>query len=448
MQEDDALYGSGISAATAVSTHLHTRLSAFLSPLLFRLDAQVDLRLVRTLLSAVEAILVFRNRSSALLLSELGGYLDTPEHAPAGTKRLSNLLRSKKWQSRLIADYLFEAARNRKAQLEANGEDVLLVFDESVDEKPESRSAEGLCAVRSSKAKRLTHIKPGFYQPPKSPIFVPGIHWLSVLLMGRSGPPTVLSQEWWSTRGERATTGWSVRVAVFLQCVEAFSDSVLHIFDRGMASRSWLEMLTRHRARFVLRWPKRYHLVDHKGKRCAWRITCGKRTMDEQWLRDAHAGTLRKVGIVYAAVHHAEVDVPLWLVVARTRKGREPWYLLTNEPVETVEDAWAVVLAYARRWQIEMAFRYEKSELGLESPRLWTWERRIKLLLIVTLAYAFLLSLLAENLSLLRTWLLRFFCHRNGRRGRETPTPLYRLRSALSRLWSTYPYAPSTGNSG
>lgn len=448
MQKDDALYGSGISAATAVSSHLHTRLSAFLSPLLFRLDAQVDLRLVRTLLSVVEAILVFRNRSHALLLSELGGYLDTPEHAPAGTKRLSNLLRSKKWQSGLIADYLFEVAKNRKTQLERAGQDVLLLWDESVKEKPESLSAEGLCAVRSSKAKRLTHIKPGFYQPPAKPIFVPGIHWLSVLLMGRSGPPTVCSQEWWSTRGKMATTGWSVRVEVFFRCVRSFGNTVLHIFDRGMASRSWLEMLIGHSARFVVRWPKRYHLVDNKGKRCAWRITCGKRTMDERWLKEAHTGQMKKVGILFVSVKHAELDVPLWLVVARTRKGREPWYLLTNDPVNTNEDAWAVVLAYARRWQIEMAFRYEKSELGLESPRLWTWERRLKLLLIVTLAYAFLLSLLAEDLVLLRTWLLRHFCHRNGKRGRETPAPLYRLRSALSRLWSTYPYAPSAGNSG
>jgi hypothetical protein len=31
----------------------------------------------------------------------------------------------------------------------------------------------------------------------------------------------------------------------------------------------------------------------------------------------------------------------------------------------------------------------------MESPRVWIWERREKLLLIVTLVYAFLLSLLA-----------------------------------------------------
>jgi hypothetical protein len=61
-----------------------------------------------------------------------------------------------------------------------------------------------------------------------------------------------------------------------------------------------------------------------------------------------------------------------------------------------VEDAWAVVFAYGRRWQIECAWRYSKSELAMESPRVWTWERREKLLLMVTLVYAFLLSLLAS----------------------------------------------------
>jgi hypothetical protein len=97
-----------------------------------------------------------------------------------------------------------------------------------------------------------------------------------------------------------------------------------------------------------------------------------------------------------------------------------------------------VVQAYARRWQIEMSLRFNKSELALESPRLWSWERRLKLLMMVTLAYAFLLALL----RLPREWLcqvLRAWCHRTGKRSRETPTPLYRLRLALSRLFAAHP---------
>src|SRR5262249_10567146 len=116
-------------------------------------------------------------------------------------------------------------------------------------------------------------------------------------------------------------------------------------------------------------------------------------------------------------------------------KKDQPWYLLTNQPIETAEDAWRVVLAYARRWRIELTFRYLKSELALESPRLWTWERRLKLLLLVTLAYAFLLSLLAPPLAGLRRGVLRYSCPGTGQRAQATASPLYRLRAALSRLW-------------
>lgn len=91
---------------------------------------------------------------------------------------------------------------------------------------------------------------------------------------------------------------------------------------------------------------------------------------------------------------------------------------------------------------------YGKSELALESPRLWAWERRHKLLLIVTLAYAFLLSLLTGMDASVRQRLLRQWCHCTGTRSQETPAPLYRLRSALSRLWLAFPQLSLFPNSG
>ena len=75
----------------------------------------------------------------------------------------------------------------------------------------------------------------------------------------------------------------------------------------------------------------------------------------------------------------------------------------------------------------------------MESPRAWTWERREKLLLMVTLVYAFLLSLLEAALEVLREWLLRAWCHRTRKRSREVAAPLYRLRAALSRLLAAHP---------
>jgi hypothetical protein len=96
-----------------------------------------------------------------------------------------------------------------------------------------------------------------------------------------------------------------------------------------------------------------------------------------------------------------------------------------------------------RRWQVEMTCRFAKTELAMQSPRLWHWHTRLKLLLMVSLVYAFLLSLLAPYLHALLTWLFRHFCHRTGKRYRATSLPLYRLRSALSQLWLAHPPSPS-----
>jgi hypothetical protein len=75
------------------------------------------------------------------------------------------------------------------------------------------------------------------------------------------------------------------------------------------------------------------------------------------------------------------------------------------------------------------------------SPRLRTWEAQVKLLQLATLAYAFLLSLFNQGLSMLRVWLLRWFCQRTGTHQRLVFLPLSRRRKALSRLWQAYPEA-------
>jgi hypothetical protein len=128
---------------------------------------------------------------------------------------------------------------------------------------------------------------------------------------------------------------------------------------------------------------------------------------------------------------------PLWLVIARLGKGREPWYLLTADPIHTLTEVWAIVLAYARRWQIELVWRYSKRELAFESPRVWDWDVRLKLLLLATMAYAFVLHLLDSSFDELRALVLRNWCHRTGKRYQQVAAPLYRLRAALSRLWQT-----------
>jgi hypothetical protein len=446
---DDAQIAAGVQASPAIAAALRHHLALFLAPLLVTLDAHLDRRLVRTFAASIEAIVRWRNRAHGLLLSELGGYLLSPDHAPAGTKRLSNLLRSPKWSAALIAQFLWQQAAARLTTLEADDAERLAVWDESVLEKPESQASEGLCAVRSSKAHRLTRIKPGFFQPPMRPIFVPGMQWIGVLVLGMSGPPTVAAMRWWTSRGARASDKRAEEGVLFAQCVAAWGRRVVHVWDRGFAGRAWLGQALDATVRFVVRWPGRYKLCDATGEeRKAWQIARGKRSWEHRLVWDARRHCERRTGVVAFPVTYPAAAQPLWLVVARQGQGREPWYLLTTEPVYGAADAWRIVFIYLRRWQVETTWRYGKSELAMESPRVWTWERREKLLLMATLVYAFLLSLLTPALEEVRRWLLRYWCHRTGKRSRETPTPLYRIRSALGGLWHEHRLALPPQTSG
>lgn len=349
------------------------------------------------------------------------------------------MLHSAKWCSQLIEQFLWRQADQGLRELEAAGEQPLCVWDGSVLEKPESEHLEGLAPVRSSKAKRVPRSRPGVFNKPGKPIVVRGWEWTAVLLCGLKGAVQVVSMRWWSRKGEQATTARAQEGHLLRECARRWGRRVLHLFDRGYAGAPWLGELGRAGVRFVMRWPKRYQLFDSKGmERKAWQIALGKRAWGApRWLWDGQLRKLRQTSVLAIRVRHADYAGPLWLVVAR--RGGEPWYLLTNEPIESEEAAWQVVVAYARRWQVETSFRYGKSELRMESPRLQQWEPRRKLLLLVTLVYAFLLSLLDHEHDLLRQCLLDRWSHRTGRRARQSRAPLYRLRWALSRLWQRYP---------
>ena len=419
---------------------VESQLVQYLKPVLSRLNEKMDRRLVKTLLGLVMAIIQHRHRNNGLLLSELGGYLLGSESGCAGTKRISNLLHSQKWNAAEIEKFQWEQASQRVASLQAQGERPLVIWDESVVEKPESLQAERLCAVRSSKASRLKRIKPGFFNPPSGrPICVPGFHWLQVLVIGRQGAPTLAHMRWWTTRGEHQSQKREEESAVLDYLDGQWGKEVIHLWDRGFAGNPWLTQAFLRGTRFILRWPMNYQLLDEQEQlKKPGEISQAKRSWDHRLVWDARRRCERITGIIAFSVFDRTHHQPLWLVVAR-RKGQSPWYLLTSEPAHSADLAWKIVFAYARRWQIEMALRFNKSELAFESPRLLSWVARLKLLAIAGLVYSFLLSLLIPACSDLRAWLLHTFCHRTGKRSRDTPAPLYRLRFAIALLWQAHP---------
>jgi len=187
------------------------------------------------------------------------------------------------------------------ASLLAAGQEALVIWDESVLEKAESDHNRDYCSVRSSKARRLTRIRKGFFQPPISrrPICVAGLHSIGLLVSGLAGTPSVALMQWWTTRGAHAREQKVVAGQLLFCCRRQWGRQVRHVWDRGFAKSQWLYQVLERNLRFVLRWPKRYRLLDNWGEaRPAWQIARGKRTWNTRQLYDSHTGTRQKVGVL------------------------------------------------------------------------------------------------------------------------------------------------------
>ena len=411
------------------SQYLIELLESFFQPFLLALDSVLDKRLVRTLLQCLVAIIRFRNNAQALWLSELGSYLQGYEgysqSAAAGTKRVGKLLRSVKWTATLIDQFLLSKADEEVQRLKAQRQRILCMWDGSVLEKAESEKLEGLCPVLSSKAKRKSRSKRFvlFNWPIARPIRVMGMQWTAALISGMQGVPRLAVSRWWTTKGEFASKLRETEEELLRITVRRWGPLLVHVFDRGYASASWLEVLWRYRARFVIRWVHTHVFLTLAGEeKKLWQIGQGKKYRAHKEILDGMTGERMACDLWWTALRHPRSSQTLYLVKARVKKG--VMYLITNDPVHTEGQAWDIFFTYRRRWQIETSFRYAKCELTLECPRLWSLEARLKLLGMVVLVYAFLLSLLDPVHRELVQALLRFKCHRTGKRCKEIFAPL------------------------
>ncbi len=425
----------------ATSQEFARMLETFLTPLLLVLDALLDKRLVRTLGQCCVAIIRLRDSKKGLLLSELGSYLDADpglsKTATAGTKRLGNLIRSLKWSPVQIEDFLLAEANKEVERLKALGKRILVLMDGSVVEKAESTALEATGPVISSKAKRTNRSRAGllFNLPSLRPIRVVGMEWTGTIITGLEGIPRLAVMRWWTTKGAYAEKLREKEEEVVRVLVRHWGPLLTFVFDRGYASGPWLEVLQPFRVKFIIRWIKNHVIYDQEGReKKVWQIGLGKKYRAHKLVRDAKSGVKVTCDLWWTAVRHPKYGGQLYLL--RIRMQGKLSYLLTNEPILTQDQAWEVFFSYKRRWQIETSFRYAKCELALESPRLWSYDNRLKMFALVLLVSAFLLHLLEEVYTDHIQDLLRLKCHRTGKRCREALVPLYRLRWALSRLWN------------
>ena len=106
-------------------------------------------------------------------------------------------------------------------------------------------------------------------------------------------------------------------------------------------------------------------------------------------------------------------------------------YLLTDAEVDSIGIAWEILKSYIQRWDIEQAFRFLKSELGIQAIRLRDFENRCKMMALVTLVYEFLLQFW-RNWHLPAFLFIKKWCQRTDKRLDNNRLPLYRLRLVLA----------------
>jgi len=405
----------------------------YLLPLQKELSKKIDERFVKTFYNLFIAILMFRNRPMGLLLSELGGFISGFCSAPAGTKRIGRLLGCMKWTHESIDDFFFKRGKERIEKL-ADGKRPLLLWDDSQIEKSESSFLEGLCGVFSSKAQRLTRIRPGFFSPPTKRIHTSGYKWTGIMLSALGEVPSVFNMTWWTTRGKHKEHGTNIIYRMLRKIHEQIGSVGLHIFDRGYANSTMIEWLIKFQQDFLIRWVSNHQFINEHGElKKLYHIIKSYKGKATKQVRDKERKKLKTISIAWAPVRHPESpDNQLYLVIIRDKNNsNSPIYLITSIPITDQATAWEMCFSYIHRWEIEQSFRCCKSELAMESPRLWFFARTLKLLAIVSLVYDFLLRMIGNW----KSWTQQLFvnwCPRTGNRYRKAVIPIYRLRAAIS----------------
>jgi hypothetical protein len=242
-------------------------LEKYLGPLVEPLDAYLDKRLVQTFLQGTRTLIQARTQAPGLVISELGSILLSGREATAGEKRIHRLLTSEKWSEDLIRLFQWNEAEKQYEELRREGEQIFVIWDGSVIEKPESQKSEDLCAVKSSKAARRRKSRKGsFNRPGGKPIVVLGYEWTACVVVGKKGKPSLAMMDFWSRKGPEATTARKEEERMLAQVARKWGKNVLHLFDRGYAGGPWLEVMWRYQVHFLIRWKKGHHFFDEKGE--------------------------------------------------------------------------------------------------------------------------------------------------------------------------------------
>jgi hypothetical protein len=211
--------------------------------------------------------------------------------------------------------------------LEAAGEELLLVCEGSLWQKPESLASQLCCVVGSAKARRLSRRRTGLSIAHKRPPFLlPALHWQGLLSVAMATPPTLAQLQCCSRPGAHASSPRAFEQALLEGSARQWRRQLRHSCERGSAGSGWMAAALAAGLRFVLRWKKGQQLLDSWGQqRKACQSGRGKRSIAYPQVRDSRRKELSKVGVLVIALTVVEQPQALLLIRAGLGKRGQPW---------------------------------------------------------------------------------------------------------------------------
>lgn len=389
---------------------------AFTGPLLERLAADLDRRLVRSVEQALHAILVHPRPDQALMLTT---FAEQGPHRPRllhTVKRFFRLVHHPNLSAQTLRDWLLE----RGTREWSPAGDHLVLVDGSEVVKPYAERMEHLCRVRNPLEKT------------GGPKTVPG-YWLLLAVrttLGK-GMAQVLDWQVWSTLAPDFRSQNLIEERFLERLSARVGRRAVLVMDRGLGRFALLGKLANWRARFVARLSiGRDFAVDEAGMVHLRLLAYALPLPFERIVRDPGDRRDKVARFGFRTVRRPEIPGALTLVVQWLEGLEEPWLLLTNEPVRTEAQAWRIVEIYWRRMAIEETLRYLKGEVGLQSFRVRAFAAIERLVAFAMVVYAFLIELLETGGPLVGA-----LCRLTRWLGLKTEhTTAYKLKWALSRL--------------
>ena len=387
------------------------------------LAARVDPRLMRSFQEAFFAVLTGHDARTSLLLTSLA------ESAPPTcdkliytVKRFYRFLRNNDWSDDDLRQYVL----NRSvAHTPEKSKDELLIVDMSGCEKKYGKKMEHLCGIRDTD---------DGLQERKATRGYPFL--VAVRTSLAKGPARLVSWDLFSYTAPEFLSQNLVEWQFIQSLWQRFGTKVIFTMDRGFGRFSLLGEMSRLGMRFVVRMkqdvsvdPGDERLVRLKWLAYAMTLVHWKKVYSTEEKREKIA----RYG--WRKVKRSEVKGDLYMVLQWLEGEERPWILLTNERIESAEDAWRIVRIYWRRMEVEQSLRYVMSELGLESFRVRRMKAIKKLFALAMTVLALLVELfegqshLVEVICRLGRWL--------GLK-KEKPT-LYKLRWGLRKLLLSAP---------